>query len=188
MSFSWTRVRAIVIKELRDYRRNRFVVGTMTVLPLLFVALPLIQVFNASAHADSSSPHVIRSAASADSSTQARSASDASTHSFSSPATHSVRAVSSRTAVKPADSTLSVSLTGETTSAYGARVRLEWGEHTDISEDLRACATEHDCDLIVVGRHGEDSRLRIAGLGPVARALAQNVDLPVLLVSALPGR
>lgn len=78
--------------------------------------------------------------------------------------------------------------TVQTTSAYGARVRLEWGEHTDISEDLRACATEHDCDLIVVGRHGEDSRLRIAGLGPVARALAQNVDLPVLLVSALPGR
>ena len=54
MSFSWTRVRAISVKELRDYRRNRFVVGTMTVLPLLFVSLPLIQVFDAYAHADSS--------------------------------------------------------------------------------------------------------------------------------------
>ena len=46
MSFSWTRVRAIIVKELRDYRRNRFVIGTMTVLPLLFIILPLIQVFN----------------------------------------------------------------------------------------------------------------------------------------------
>ena len=53
MSFSWTRVRAITVKELRDYRRNHFVVGTMTVLPLLFIILPLIQVFDAYAHVDS---------------------------------------------------------------------------------------------------------------------------------------
>ena len=53
MSFSWTRVRAIAVKELRDYRRNHFVVGTMTVLPLLFIILPLIQVFDAYAHAGS---------------------------------------------------------------------------------------------------------------------------------------
>ena len=53
MSFSWTRVRAIAVKELRDYRRNHFVVGTMTVLPLLFIILPLIQVFDAYAHVDS---------------------------------------------------------------------------------------------------------------------------------------
>ena len=37
MSFSWTRVRAISVKELRDYRRNRFVIGTMTVMPLLAI-------------------------------------------------------------------------------------------------------------------------------------------------------
>ena len=54
MSFSWTRVRAISVKELRDYRRNRFVIGTMTVLPLLFIILPLIQVFHTYAHAHSS--------------------------------------------------------------------------------------------------------------------------------------
>ena len=54
MSFSWTRVRAISVKELRDYRRNRFVIGTMTVLPLLFVILPLIQVFHTYAHVHSS--------------------------------------------------------------------------------------------------------------------------------------
>ena len=54
MSFSWTRVRAIAVKELRDYRRNHFIVGTMTVMPLLFIILPLIQVFDAYAHVDSS--------------------------------------------------------------------------------------------------------------------------------------
>jgi ABC-type Na+ efflux pump permease subunit len=53
MSFSWTRVRAITVKELRDYRRNHFVVGTMTLLPLLFIVLPLIQLFVAHPHVDS---------------------------------------------------------------------------------------------------------------------------------------
>jgi ABC-type Na+ efflux pump permease subunit len=43
VSFSWTRVRAILVKELRDYRRNRFVIGTMAILPLLFIALPIVQ-------------------------------------------------------------------------------------------------------------------------------------------------
>jgi ABC-type Na+ efflux pump permease subunit len=52
MSFSWTRVRAIAVKELRDYRRNHFVTGTMTVLPLLFIVLPMIQLFAANAEAD----------------------------------------------------------------------------------------------------------------------------------------
>ncbi|HEU5003301.1 MAG TPA: ABC transporter permease subunit [Actinomycetota bacterium] len=46
MSFSWGRVGAIVRKELRDYRRNRFVlVFTMAVLPLLFIILPMVQLF-----------------------------------------------------------------------------------------------------------------------------------------------
>jgi ABC-2 type transport system permease protein len=42
---SGRRIRAIVRKELRDYRRNRFVVVTMSVLPLLFVVLPIIDIF-----------------------------------------------------------------------------------------------------------------------------------------------
>ena len=42
MSFSWTRVRAITVKELREYRHNRFVVGTMALLPLLFIAAPIV--------------------------------------------------------------------------------------------------------------------------------------------------
>ncbi|HWG01461.1 MAG TPA: ABC transporter permease subunit [Trebonia sp.] len=46
MSFSWTRVGAIFHKELRDYRRNRFVVVfTMSILPLIFIALPIVQLF-----------------------------------------------------------------------------------------------------------------------------------------------
>lgn len=43
MKLRWTPIRAIAVKELRDYRRNRFVIGTMTMLPLLFIILPMIQ-------------------------------------------------------------------------------------------------------------------------------------------------
>jgi ABC-2 type transport system permease protein len=43
MRFSWRRVGALLRKELRDYRRNRFVILTMASLPLLFVILPTIQ-------------------------------------------------------------------------------------------------------------------------------------------------
>jgi ABC-2 type transport system permease protein len=45
MSFSWARVGAILQKELRDYRRNRFVVLTMSILPLIFIAAPMVQIF-----------------------------------------------------------------------------------------------------------------------------------------------
>lgn len=45
MSFSWARVVAILQKELRDYRRNRFVIYTMAALPLLFLAIPIVQLF-----------------------------------------------------------------------------------------------------------------------------------------------
>ena len=48
MSFSWTRVGAILHKELRDYRRNRFVIATMAATPVLFIALPTIQLIAAS--------------------------------------------------------------------------------------------------------------------------------------------
>jgi ABC-type transport system involved in multi-copper enzyme maturation permease subunit len=43
MNFRWTRVGAILRKELRDYRRNRFVIGTMAAVPVLFITLPTIQ-------------------------------------------------------------------------------------------------------------------------------------------------
>jgi ABC-type transport system involved in multi-copper enzyme maturation permease subunit len=45
MSFGWARVVAILQKELRDYRRNRFVIYTMAALPLLFLAIPIVQLF-----------------------------------------------------------------------------------------------------------------------------------------------
>lgn len=54
MSLHWTRVRAILLKELREYRRNRFViVFAMTILPLIFIAAPTIQLLTAPAVAAS---------------------------------------------------------------------------------------------------------------------------------------
>lgn len=50
MTFSWTRVRAVLVKELNDYRRNRFVmVFTMTILPLIFIVAPTVQLLTAPA-------------------------------------------------------------------------------------------------------------------------------------------
>jgi ABC-type transport system involved in multi-copper enzyme maturation permease subunit len=42
---SWTRIRAIFRKELREYRRNRSIVLTMAVIPLVFAIGPLINIF-----------------------------------------------------------------------------------------------------------------------------------------------
>ncbi len=42
---SWTRIRAIFRKELREYQRNRSIVLTMAVIPLVFVLGPLINIF-----------------------------------------------------------------------------------------------------------------------------------------------
>ncbi len=39
---NWTRVMAIVRKELQDYRRNRYILFTMTLIPLIFLLQPLI--------------------------------------------------------------------------------------------------------------------------------------------------
>jgi ABC-type transport system involved in multi-copper enzyme maturation permease subunit len=52
LSFGGTRVGAIVRKELRDYRRNRFVIVTMTMVPIVFIIAPMIQLFAANATAD----------------------------------------------------------------------------------------------------------------------------------------
>lgn len=42
---SWTRMRAIFVKELRDYRRNRFIMVTMALMPALFIVLPIVDIF-----------------------------------------------------------------------------------------------------------------------------------------------
>lgn len=44
-SLSVARVRTVIVKELRDYRRNRFIAGTMAVLPILFMVAPMAVVF-----------------------------------------------------------------------------------------------------------------------------------------------
>lgn len=55
MSLSWRRVKALLVKELRDYRRNRFVViFAMTVLPLIFIIAPTVQLLAVPAVASSS--------------------------------------------------------------------------------------------------------------------------------------
>jgi ABC-type Na+ efflux pump permease subunit len=40
-----TRIRAVVRKELRDYRRKRAIVVTMAVLPILFLVEPIVTIF-----------------------------------------------------------------------------------------------------------------------------------------------
>lgn len=47
MSTSGRRIRAIVRKELREYRRNRSIVVTMAIFPLIFLIQPLIVVLRA---------------------------------------------------------------------------------------------------------------------------------------------
>jgi ABC-type Na+ efflux pump permease subunit len=42
---STQRVRAVVRKEFREFRRNRFVIVTMAVLPLVFLITPLLTIF-----------------------------------------------------------------------------------------------------------------------------------------------
>jgi len=45
VSLNMRRIRAIVVKELRDYSRNRPVIWAMSVLPLVFTIQPLISLF-----------------------------------------------------------------------------------------------------------------------------------------------
>ena len=40
------RVRAVFAKELREFRRNKFVVGTMVVLPVFFILLPITNILS----------------------------------------------------------------------------------------------------------------------------------------------
>jgi len=39
------RVRTVVRKEVREFRRNRFVIGTMAVLPFVFLISPMLTIF-----------------------------------------------------------------------------------------------------------------------------------------------
>ena len=44
MKLSGRRIRAIIRKELREYRRNRSVVLTMAIFPLVFLIQPLVAI------------------------------------------------------------------------------------------------------------------------------------------------
>ena len=57
MRLSRTRIRAIVRKELRDYRRNRQLVLTMAVFPLIFIITPAVQIFTQPASAAGTLAH-----------------------------------------------------------------------------------------------------------------------------------
>jgi ABC-type Na+ efflux pump permease subunit len=45
VSLDATHIRAVVRKELRDYRRNRFIFVSMAIYPLIFVAAPIANIF-----------------------------------------------------------------------------------------------------------------------------------------------
>lgn len=51
MNISRRRVMAIVVKELRDYRRNRYTILTMSILPLIFLFQPLVYILQLRASA-----------------------------------------------------------------------------------------------------------------------------------------
>jgi ABC-2 type transport system permease protein len=57
MSISVRRVRAIVRKELREYRRNRSLIWSMAIFPLIFCVQPLIVVFTLPASASGQLAH-----------------------------------------------------------------------------------------------------------------------------------
>jgi ABC-type transport system involved in multi-copper enzyme maturation permease subunit len=56
---SFQRVLTVVRKEVREFRRNRFVIGTMAVLPVVFLITPLVTLFRIP---DSASGAAVRSA------------------------------------------------------------------------------------------------------------------------------
>lgn len=59
MNFSRTRVRALLRKELREYRRNGAIVWTMAIIPLVFIIEPTINIVVAS----SAAAHALREGA-----------------------------------------------------------------------------------------------------------------------------
>jgi ABC-2 type transport system permease protein len=54
---STTRIRGIFLKELREYRRNRQIVISMTIFPLFFAVYPAIEIFALPASAAGSLAH-----------------------------------------------------------------------------------------------------------------------------------
>ena len=59
MSIDRDRVLAVMRKELREFRRNRFIIWTMAVLPLIFLLIPMINVFTLSPTASIAAVHAV---------------------------------------------------------------------------------------------------------------------------------
>jgi ABC-2 type transport system permease protein len=61
MTLSWRRIRSIIRKEFREYRRNRSVIVTMAIFPLIFLIQPVIVVsrLSDSASADLAQMHLL---------------------------------------------------------------------------------------------------------------------------------
>lgn len=53
LELSRVRVRAVMTKEMRDFRRNRFIGTTMAIMPIMFMIAPIITIFNLPADAPS---------------------------------------------------------------------------------------------------------------------------------------
>lgn len=51
MKFNRTRIRAVVVNELRVYRRNRSIVWAMVIFPFVFLVQPIVSVFDTSSAA-----------------------------------------------------------------------------------------------------------------------------------------
>ena len=57
MKFSRRRIRAVVINELRVYRRNRSIVWAMVIFPFVFLVQPVVSVFSTSSAAANAIEH-----------------------------------------------------------------------------------------------------------------------------------
>jgi len=54
MSIDATSLRAVIRKELREYRRNRFIIYTMALLPVVFLIVPIAELFRVPSSAPAS--------------------------------------------------------------------------------------------------------------------------------------
>jgi ABC-type Na+ efflux pump permease subunit len=58
MGLNAFRVRAVILKELRDFRRKRSIVAAMVILPVLFLIQPVVSIFLAP-HSGATSSHFV---------------------------------------------------------------------------------------------------------------------------------
>ncbi len=79
--------------------------------------------------------------------------------------------------------------TGETLLAAGREQLGSISLHSHLlsgtpSKEILSFATEHDVDLIVIGRSGKSPREKLMGMGSVSERVVDGAPLPVLVVRA----